>query len=128
MKEKRNPHPRKPPNQQGDQPRWRDLKVTKKSAAAGLRRAKQSESSTDHLHNCPRYHKLTCSGRGWGLGLRLQRSDPGREPGLVVWRQPEGLDSSVPWAWKQNVTTKGTREEVWAHRRSKLPLLGRVRE
>ena len=40
MKEKGNPNPGKPPNQQGDQLRWKDLKVTEKGIAAGLRRAK----------------------------------------------------------------------------------------
>lgn len=34
-------------NRRGDQLRRRDLRVAKKSAAAGLRRAKQSESCTD---------------------------------------------------------------------------------
>ena len=37
MKEKRNPHPGKPPNRPGDQLRRRDLKVAEKSAIAGLR-------------------------------------------------------------------------------------------
>ena len=40
MKEKRNPHLEKPPDHQEDKPRWRDLKVAKKNAAAGLRMAK----------------------------------------------------------------------------------------
>ena len=44
MKEKRNPYSDKPPNQWGNQLRWRDCKVAEKSTAAGLRRAKQSES------------------------------------------------------------------------------------
>ena len=39
VEEERNPHPGKPPNGWGDQPRQRDLKVVEKSAAAGLRRA-----------------------------------------------------------------------------------------
>ena len=51
MKEKRDPHPQKPPNKQGDQPKWRDLKVAEKIITAGLRRAKKSESHTDHLHH-----------------------------------------------------------------------------
>ena len=51
MKEKRNLHPGKPPNQRKDQPSWRDLKVTEKSASAGLRMEKQSESHTDHLNH-----------------------------------------------------------------------------
>ena len=99
------------PNQQGGQPRWRDLKVTKKSAAATLRTAKQSESHTDHLYHLPGHHSLTCSGRGWALRLRLQRSVPGRGLGLAVWRQPEGLGSSVPWTREQNAISKGTQEE-----------------
>ena len=32
-----------------DQLRWRDLKAAEKNTAAGLRRAKQSESHTDYL-------------------------------------------------------------------------------
>ena len=113
------------PNRQGGQPRWRDLRVTKKSAAATLRTAKQSESHTDHLYHLPGHHSLTCSGRGWVLRLRLQRSVPGRGLGLAVWRQPEGLGSSVPWTGVQNAISKGTQEEVWARRRGKMPLLGR---
>ena len=73
MKEKRNLHPGKPPNLQGDQPRQRDLKVTKESATAGWTRAKQSESHTNHLHHCPRNHSLRHWGRGWVLRLRLWR-------------------------------------------------------
>ena len=38
MKEERNPHPEKLPNEEGDQPRWRDLKVAEKSAVSGPRR------------------------------------------------------------------------------------------
>ena len=105
MKEKRNSHPGKPPNQWRDQPRWRDLKVTKKSTAAGLRRAKQSESRRDHLHHCSGHHNLGCWGGGWALRLRLQRS----VLGLTVWRQPGGLESSEPQAGEQNTTAEGTR-------------------
>ena len=47
---------------------------------------------------------------------------------MAVWKQPEGLRSSVSWAGEQNTTAEGTWEEVWAYRRSKVPLLGRVRE
>ena len=41
---------------------------------------------------------------GWGLGVRprLWRSVPGRGLGLAVWRQPEELRSSVPWAGELN--------------------------
>ena len=127
MKEKRNPYSDKPPKQWGNQLRWRDCKVAEKSTAAGLRRAKQSESHTNHLHHCPRHHSLSCLGRSWALRLRLRRSVSGRGLGLAVWRQPEGLGSSVPPAGEQNATAKGTREEVWAHRRSKVPFLGMTR-
>ena len=49
----------KPPNKCSDQLRWKDLKVLEKSAAAGLRRAKQRErdNTTDH--------SLTCLGSDW---------------------------------------------------------------
>ena len=121
MKEKRNLHPRKPTNQQGEKPRQRDLKVAKKSTAAGLRRAKQSESCTDHLHHHPRQHSLRCLGEGWVLRLRLLRSVLGRGLELVSWRQHEG-------AREQCTTAEGSREEVWAHRRSKGLSVGRARK
>ena len=97
MKEKRNPHPGKPPNPQKDQPHRRDLKVTQKSAAAGLRMEKQSDSHTDHLKPRHRHHCLRCSGGGWALRLRLWRSVPRRGLGLEVSRQPKGLRSHAPW-------------------------------
>lgn len=53
MKEERNPHPGKPLTGQGDQLRWRDFKVSEKSAATGMKRAKPSESHTDHWYHCP---------------------------------------------------------------------------
>ena len=46
---------------------------------------------------------------------------------MAVWGQPEGLRSGIPWTGEQNTTDEGTQEEVWAHRRSKVPLLGRAR-
>ena len=61
------------------------------------------------------------------LRLRFQRKVPGRGLGLAVWREPEGLGSGVPQTGEQNATAKGSWEEVWAHRRSKAPLLGRTR-
>ena len=45
-----------------------------------------------------------------------------------MWRQPEGLGSSKPQVGEWSTTAKGIWEEVWAHRRSKVPLLGRGRE
>ena len=76
----------------------------------------------------PEHHSLRCSGRGWVLRLRFWRSVPGRGLGLTTWRRPEGLESSSPWAGEQNATAKVTPEEVWAHRRSKVPLLERQRK
>ena len=127
VKEERNPHPGKPPNRWGDQLRRRDRKVGEKSTAAGRRRAEQSESHTDHLHHCPRHQSLRHLGGGRALRLRLWQSVPRRGLGLAVWRQPAGLGSSVPWVREWDTTAKGTWEEVWAHRRSKVPLLGRAR-
>ena len=46
---------------------------------------------------------------------------------LAMWRQPEGLGSSVHRAGLQNAIAEGAREEVWAGRRSKMPLLWRAR-
>ena len=94
-----------------------------KSTAAGLRRAKQSESHTDRAYHHPQKPYL----RGCALRLRLWRSAPGRGLGLTVWRQPKGLGSSVPWAGEWSATAEGTQEEVWAWRRSKASLLGRAR-
>ena len=51
MKEKRNPYPGEPPNGWGDQLSWRDFKVSEKSAADGLRKAKKSERHADQLHS-----------------------------------------------------------------------------
>ena len=47
---------------------------------------------------------------------------------LAVWRQLEGLGSSVPRAGGQNATAKGTWEEVWTHGKRKVPPLGKARE
>ena len=69
MKEKKNPHPRNPLNRQGDQPKWRDLKVAEKSPAAGLRRAKQSESSRSSAS--PPWTPQPEMFR-WGLGAETQ--------------------------------------------------------
>jgi len=58
-----------------------------KSAAPGLRRAKQSEICTDHLHHCFGHHSLRHSGDSWALRPRLwRRSVLEREIGLAVWR------------------------------------------
>ena len=95
--------------------------------AQQLGRAKQSESCTDHLHHWPRHQRLRCLGGFWALRLRFWRSVSGRGLEYVLWRQPDGLGSSVPQTGEQNTTAKGSQEEVWDHRRSKLWLLGRVR-
>ena len=59
-REKEATHPGKPPNQYRDQLRWTDLKVNEKSSAAGLRRAKQSESLRDYRYHHSREHSLRC--------------------------------------------------------------------
>ena len=82
MKEKRSPHPGKPSNRGKHQLSLRDLKVSKKSAAAGLRIAKQSESHTDYLNLQSGHHSLRSSGRGLVLRLRFQRSVSERGLGL----------------------------------------------
>ena len=38
-----------------------------------------------------------------------------------------GLESGELWAGVLNAKAEGTQEEVWAHGRSKAPLLGKVR-
>ena len=67
--------------------------MTEKSAAAGLRRAKQSESHTDHMHHCP-----------WGLGTETQAPEVSTGEGTRVGciRQPEGLGNSAPCAGELN--------------------------
>ena len=75
----------------------------------------------------PRDHSLRCTDRGQELRLRLWISVPGRRLGLAVWRQPGGLGSGAPWAGQLSTTAEETREEVWAHRRSKAPLSGRAK-
>ena len=85
--------------------------MPRKITAAGLRRAKQKENHTDHLHHPTRHHSLRHAGGGWALGLRLQRSAAGRGLGLAVWRQPEGLGSGVPCAGEWNARAKGTQVE-----------------
>ena len=69
MKEKRNPYPGKPPNQWGDQQRWRDLKVTEKSTAAGLWRAKHSEL---HRKSAPLAWTPLPETLRWGLSAETQ--------------------------------------------------------
>ena len=101
MKEKMNPHPGKAPNRCGDQPRWRDHNVAKKNTAAGLRRAKQIERSTDRLHHHSGRHCLRHLGSGWILRLRLWKSVPGRGLGLAVRGQLKDLGSGVPWPGEQ---------------------------
>ena len=60
----------KPPNQRGDQLKWRDLKVSEKSKEAGLRKIKSSESCTDHRYHCPGTPQTKML--KWGLVLRLR--------------------------------------------------------
>ena len=49
----------------------------------------------NHWH---RHHSLRHAGGGWALRHRFQRSVPGSQLGLVVWRQPKGLRSGALWA------------------------------
>ena len=79
------------------------------------------------MNHWPRPHILRCLGVAWVLRLRLWKSIPGRVLGLAVWGQTEGLRIGVLQTGEWNARAEGTREEVWAHRRSKVPLLGRVR-
>ena len=128
MKEKRNPHPGKPPNQQKDQLSQRDLQDSQKSATACLRTKNKSERRRDHLNHWHRRHSLRCSGGGWALRLMLWRSVPGSRLALVVWRQPKGLQSSMLRAGEWKAMAEGTREKVQTCRRDKVPLLGRGEE
>ena len=60
----------------------------------------------------PGHHSLRCTGRGWTLRLKLRRSVPGRGLELAVWRQPEGLGSSLPRAGEWGTTAERTQEEA----------------
>ena len=69
-----------------------------------------------------------------GAETQVRRSVPGRGLGLAVWGEPEGLRSGVSLAgewcstgWEWSAMAEGTQERVWASRRSKVPLLGRMR-
>ena len=44
-----------------------------------------------------------------------------------MWGQSEGLGDSVSRAGEQSTRAERTQEEVWAHRRRKMPFLGRAR-
>ena len=80
------------------------------SAATSLRMAKWGVICTEGRHHHPALPSMRCSsvgvGGGWGLKLRLQRSDPGKGAGLIARRQPEeaGL-------WQLRVYSEG----AWAH-------------
>ena len=43
-----------------------------------------------------------------------------------MWRQYEGLGSGMPRAGEWIARAEGTWELVWAHLRSKVPLLGKA--
>ena len=88
---------------------------------------KQRESCTDYQYHVLGHHSLRHLEGSWVLRLRLQRSVLGRGLGLTVWKQLEGLGSGAPRAGEWSATAEGNWEEVWAHRRSKVPLLGRAR-
>ena len=88
------------------------------SAATRLQRAKRRETCTDgQCYPALPSLRPSSAGAGWGLRLRLQRSDPGRGLGLAAWRQSEG---ARVWC----ATPGRVREEAWAHQRGKAPLLG----
>ena len=87
MKEEGNPYPGKPRIWQLDQPRQRDLKVSEKSSAAGLRRAKEREPHRPLVLplGTPQPETLI---RGLGTETQAWRLVLGRELGLAVWRKP----------------------------------------
>ena len=86
------------------------------------KRTTQTTGTTTHRH-----HRLRHSGGSWALRLRLWRSVTGRGPGLAVYREPKGLGGGAPLAGEWSAIDEGACDEAWAHRRSKAPLLGRVR-
>lgn len=69
MKEESKSQPGKAPNWQGDQPRWRDHKVTEKSTAGRLRRTKQRELQRQLV---PHSQILQPEMLRWGLGTDTQ--------------------------------------------------------
>ena len=56
-----------------------------------------------------RHHSVRCLGGGWELRLRLWTSVLERELEVAVWRQPEGLGSSVPVAGEQSAKLRESR-------------------
>ena len=65
---------------------------------------------------------------GQGLGTETQAPEvSSRERTRVGIMNQRELGSSAPQAGEQSTTAEGTQEEVWTHRRSKAPLLGRAR-
>ena len=121
MKEERFPHLGKSPHRQGDEPGRRgSFRASEESAATRLRKAKRRVTCRGGRHRHPALPSLRLSsfgaGGGWvKLKLRLQRSDPGRGPGMAAWRQPE--EAGV---WP----LRGYLEEAWACQRGKAPLWG----
>ena len=71
-------------------------------------------------------YSLRCLSGGWVLRLRLQRSVLGTGLVLAVWRQPEGLGSSVPGCWGAECHSQGNLERGLDLR--EMPLLQRARE
>lgn len=86
MKEEMNLHPGRPAKtDRGDQLGQKgSLRVSEKSTAATLRRAKEREGCTDHWYRHLGHHRLRDLGGGWALILGLQRPDVGRRLGLAV--------------------------------------------
>ena len=127
MKEERNPHSGKPPNQQRDQLRQRDLKVSKKSTAAGLRRAKQRESCTDHRSHCPHTPQPEMLGQELGAETQAPEVSSRQNTRLGCGETARGAKEQCSMGWGVEHHSRGNLGGGLACRRSKVPLLGRVR-
>lgn len=125
VKEERFLHTGRCPDWWGDQLAEKGSSRTlQKSAAAGLRRAKQREVHTEgqchHLAHPSLRYSSTGAGRSRILRLGLWRPDLGRTLVLAACKQPESARVWCP-------TVKRIQEEAWACQRSKLWLLASTR-
>ena len=119
--------PQKPLNWQGDQPKWGDLKVLKKSTAARLRKAEQRQSRTEHWYRLMAHHRLRTS-RGLGFETQtpqvrdqFQGEDQGWLCGDQFWvfcklgLQVSDSGSSCLGAAETNLT-RNHREKIWRNK------------
>lgn len=137
MKEKRNSHPGKPPDQWKDQPSRRDPQDNRKKHSSRYENQK-AERCTEHLNHWHRRHSPRCSGGGWALGAETwalevspwELAGVRGEETASATREQCAMDreSGTLRAGEGKARAQGTREKVRTRRRDKRPLLGRGEE